>query len=622
MWKIYGLYYILQRLMINSLRNQFFKSAFWASIQYIPPSLGLAWKSSRWLCALIGLLTLMAAGLPIGIACLGKAIVDAIVQKNLSLTLLWVSTEATVVIIQAGIVRLLFLTQSILGAKLGADINILILEKAVSLELRHFENAEIYDSLSKARQQASIRPVAMVTDTMQLIQNSLTFMGYVGLLFAFNAWMVVALIAAAIPATISEMKFSNATFRMRNRRSPDNRRLNYLEYVLANDDHVKEVKVMGLSGLFLSRYQQLAYQFLKEDKDLSTQRTKWAYALSLLATLTFYGSYAAMATLAALSRITLGSLTLYVMAFRQGQQAFQSGLTAIGNMYESNLYMSNLFDFLAIQTLEDVLKEPSPFTENKTPLQSLETGFHFHQVGFKYEGTDHWVLRNITLTIPKGQSLALVGHNGAGKSTFIKLICRLYDPTEGYITLDGINLKDWPLNPLRKRIGAVFQDFNEYHLSVKENVGVGQVDQLNNEAQIHRAIERGGATEVIHDLADGLDSILGKWFHKGIDLSGGQWQKIALSRGFMREDADVLILDEPTAALDADAEQAVFERFRHLTKGKTSILISHRFPTVRMADHIVVLEKGSIIEQGNHATLLQKNGQYAHMFTLQAQGYQ
>jgi ATP-binding cassette subfamily B protein len=603
-----------------------FKSGLKASIGHIAPSFRLAYRSAPKLCIGITAVTLLSAVMPLGIAYMGKMIVDAIVAKNMADTLYFVGIEAALILIQSLILRVLFLLQSLLGAKLGADVNGLILEKAVTLELRHFEDSEIYDKLTNARRYASTRPVAMVTDLLQLIQNSLTFLGYIGLLLAFNAWIVLALILAAIPAAISEMRFSNATFRLRNWRSPETRRLNYLEWILATDEHVKEVKILGLSTLFLGRYKQLSNQFYLEDKKLMTRRSIWAYCLSILATCTFYIAYGLMAIAAALGRMSLGDLTMYVMAFRQGQQAFQSCLTAIGNMYEGNLYMSNLFDFLAIETREvspALPQETAGLTPagSKPPSPFLEEGLRFENVGFCYAGKTTWALRHITLFIPKGESLALVGHNGAGKSTFIKLLCRLYEPTEGQILLDGKDIQDWNLTLLRQRMGVVFQDFNQYQLSFRENVGLGNVNQMGDESRILKSIEEGGASDVLASMTKGLDTSLGRWFNAGVELSGGQWQKVALSRGFMREDADILILDEPTASLDAVAEQAVFERFQALTRGKTSILISHRFPTVRMADRIVVIEQGRIVEEGTHSDLLAHAGRYAHLFSLQAKGY-
>ncbi|MBP6218997.1 MAG: ABC transporter ATP-binding protein [Oligoflexales bacterium] len=590
-----------------------------ASFRHILPSLRLAWHSAPNLCIAVSILTLIASILPLFVAYFGKIIIDAIVAKNMETSLFWLAAEGGLVAIQSGVLRLLFFCQSLLGARLGVDVNILILEKAVTLELSHFEDATIYDQLTRARQQASIRPVAMVTDSLQLIQNILTFLGYVGLLITLSPWMVLGLILTAIPAAISEMRFSNAAFRLRNWRSPDTRRLNYLEYVLATDEHVKEVKVLGLSSLFLGRYRRLANQFYNDDKRLNQRRSFWAYLLSLLTTIAFYLCYGLLVLWASLSRITLGQLTLYVLSFRQGQQAFQSCLTAIGNMYEGNLYMSNLFEFLAI----DIQKPITKLEAKPASSENIQTeGIRFENVGFCYPGKTNWALRHIDLFIPKGRSLALVGSNGAGKSTFIKLILRLYTPSEGRILLDGKDLQDWPLDLLYKRVGVVFQDFNQYQLNVQENVGIGSVPDMENLEHIHRAIISGGAEQVLAELPHGVQTKLGRWFNDGMEVSGGQWQKIALSRGFMHDNADILILDEPTSALDAEAEQVVFERFAKLTKGKTSLLISHRFPTVRMADWIVVIEKGRILEQGTHKELLARpQSRYAYLFTLQAQGY-
>jgi len=590
------------------------------SFRYIKPSLILAWESSPALCAGVSVLTLGAALLPLGMAYVGKLIIDAVVAKQAMLTLKFIGLETAVMLLQSAVLQGLSLCQLLLGAKLGTDVNIKILEKAVTLELRHFEDSEIYDQLTKARRQASLRPSAMVTDSLQLIQNAVTFFGYVGVLFVLSPGIVLGLVVASIPATISEMKFSQAAFRLRNWRSPDTRKLNYLEVVLATDEHAKEIKVLGLSKLFLNRYRELGTQFYEEDKVLAIKRSKWAFVLSRVSALTFYGCYAWMGYGCAMGLMTLGSLTLYMVAFKQGQQAFQSCLTAIGNMYESNLYMSNLFDYFNIKTSQS---EPNHHIHNPSSavMHTDQKGIRFENVGFRYEGKTQWALRNINLDIPSQKSLALVGHNGAGKSTFIKLLCRLYTPTEGRILLDGIDLQHWDLEALHKRIGVVFQDFNQYQLKLKENVGVGQVEYLDDDAKVELAVQKGGANSVVESLEKGLETPLGRWFNGGLELSGGQWQKIALSRGFMRETADILILDEPTAALDAEAEQAVFERFRELTLGKTSILISHRFPTVRMADTIVVLEGGQIMEQGTHDELIALEGRYAHLFTLQAQGY-
>ncbi len=583
---------------------------------YTPKSLALAWLASPWRCITIVVLTLGSALFPIAVAYIGKMIIDAVVGKSLELAVRYVIYEFLIIAAQSILLRALFLHRSLLGARLGTDINVIILEKALTLELRHFENSEFYDQLSRARREASTRPVAMVTDTLQLVQNALTLSGYIALLISYSSWAVAGLVIAALPATIAEMKFSNAAFRLRNWRSPEGRKLNYVEYVLADDGHVKEVKALGLGAMLLKRYKDLSQTFYKEDKQLAVKRTFWSSLLSLIATLAFYGCYVVMVVEAATGKMSLGQLTLYVVAFRQGQQAFQSCLTAVGGMYEHNLYMSNLFQFLAI-----------PVGATKPAAAAVQTqlenshGIVFDNVGFQYPGKETWALRHIHLNVPEGKSLALVGHNGAGKSTFIKLLCRLYEPTEGRILLDGKDLRDWDAEQLRERIAVVFQDYNRYQFTLGENVGMGHLPEMENKDAILRALERGGAQDVLSSLSEGLDTPLGYWWRKGTELSGGQWQKIALARAFMREQADILILDEPTAALDAIAEEKVFERFRQLAVGKTAILISHRFPTVRMADRICVIENGKIIESGTHETLVADNGRYAELFRLQAKGY-
>jgi ABC-type multidrug transport system fused ATPase/permease subunit len=585
------------------------------SFTYTPRTLALVWRSSPRASLGLGALTLVASVVPLAVAWVGKAIMDAVVARDAALTLRYVLIELALIGGQALVQRALGLVRQLLGARLGIDINVMILEKALTLDIRHFEDADFYDQLTRARREASSRPVSVVNETFQLIQNGLTLAGYILLLVRFSGWAVMGLVIAAVPATIVEMRYSGKAFRLRNWRSPDTRRLAYLEYVLANDNHAKEVKLFGLGPMLLGRYKTLAETFYKEDAALAGRRTLWAYVLSLLATGAFYACYAVMAIAAATGKLSLGNMTLYVVAFRQGQQAFQSILSAIGGMYEDNLYMSNLFKYLSIPTATERLLPPPTAVV-------AEEGIRFEDVGFQYPGAKDFALRHLNLFIPKGQSLALVGHNGAGKTTFIKLMTRLYEPTEGRILLDGRDLRSWDLRELHARIGVIFQDFNEYQLKVRENVGVGSVDHLEDELRLRRAVEHGGATEVVAELKAGLDTPLGRWFNEGTELSGGQWQKIALARAFMREEADVLVLDEPTAALDAEAEHAIFERFRRLAKGRTTILISHRFPTVRMADRIIVLEHGRIIEEGTHDELVAAGARYAQLFALQAQGYQ
>ena len=592
------------------------------SFRYTPRTLALVWKASRSQSAILGALTLFSAILPLGIAYVAKAIIDAVVARSSALTLRWVLFELALVAAQSLVQRGLSLVRSMLGARLSLDVNAMILEKALTLELRHFEDPEFYDQLTRARREASSRPISVVNETFQLLQNTLTLLGYAALLVRFSSVAVLGLVLAAIPATISEMRFSHAAFRMRNWRSPESRKLNYLEYVLANDDHAKEVKLFGVGKTLLDRYRSMGEEFYKEDQKLAVKRAGWGFALSLIATSAYYGCYVVVALVAASGKMSLGDMTLYIMAFRQGQQAFQSILTAIGGMYEDNLYMSNLFRYLSIPTgsaSEPVIEAPPVATA--TDGVNGASGIRFEGVGYRYPGQDGWALSDVTLTIPKGQSVALVGPNGAGKTTLIKLLTRLYEPTKGSIFLDGRNLRDWPTEDLRRRIGVIFQDFNQYQFSARENIALGSIDHFDDEPRIRRAVAQAGADPVIDELPKGLDTPLGRWFHEGVELSGGQWQKLALARAFMREDADILVLDEPTASLDAEAEHAIFERFRKLASGRTTLLISHRFSTVRMADRILMFEKGRIIEEGSHADLVARGARYARLFSLQAEGY-
>jgi ATP-binding cassette, subfamily B, bacterial len=580
-------------------------------------TLRLVWRSSRSMTVALGILTLVGAVVPLGVAFAGKRIVDAVVARSRAETVRWVVCELLLVAALAVVQRSLGLIRNLLGARLGVDINVLILEKALGLGLPYFEDSEFYDKLTRARREASSRPISLVTESFGLVQSFITLVGYAAILARFNAWTVLALFVATIPATLAEMGFSRQVFKIRNWRSPESRRLLYLEYVLANDEHAKEVKLFGLGPLLLERYRTLSDEFYHQDRKLYVKRATWTQALSVVGTVAFYAAYGAMALTAAEGKLTLGDMTLYVVALRQGQQAFQSALSGIGSIYEHNLYMSNLWEYLRVAGAAPALT-PAP---GPTPAPRSSLGIVLDDVGFRYPGKDAWALRHVSLTIPAGESLALVGENGAGKTTLVKLLTRLYEPTEGRIWLDGRDLRDWRVDDLRRRFGVLFQDYNQYQLKVRENVGLGSVEHMADEPRVERAVESGGARDIVQSLPGGLDAGLGRWFQDGTELSGGQWQRIALSRAFMREEADILILDEPTASLDAEAEHAVFERFRRLALGRTTVVISHRFPTVRMARAIVVLEGGAIVERGSHEELLAMGGRYARMFELQARGY-
>ncbi|HEY3594286.1 MAG TPA: ABC transporter ATP-binding protein [Polyangiaceae bacterium] len=615
------------------------REALRGAFEHTPRTLALVWRSSPAGTLAIAALTLVSAVLPLGVAYAGKRIVDAVVAHDVHAAGRWVGTELALVAALAAAAQGLALVRQVAGARLGLDVNVAILEKAVRLELTDFEDADFYDRLTRARREASMRPLSVVSRGFTLVQSLITLFGYAALLFRFSGWVVGGLLLASVPATVAELRFSGQLFRLRNWRSPDSRKLLYLEYVLASDEHAKEVKLFGLGPVLLDRYKTLGESFYREDRVLSVKRARWAYALSLIATGTFYGCYLAMAFAAVRGHLSLGDLTLDMIAFRQGQQSFQSLLGSFSGIVEDNLYMSNLFAYLSsgagapLLASETVHSPAEPIVGAATngvthagvesaAIVGEERGIHFVDAGFRYPGREEWALRHVTLFIHPGQSLALVGPNGAGKTTFIKLLTRLYVASEGRVLLDGRDVLDWDEKALHQRIAVVFQDFAQYQFTAGENVGVGAVDHWTEEPQILRAVRSGGADEVVAGLKQGLSTPLGRWFRDGVELSTGQWQKIALARAFMREGADILVLDEPTASLDAESEHAVFDRFRELTRGKTSIIISHRFPTVRMADRILVLEGGHVIEDGTHAELLVKNGRYARFFELQAKAYE
>jgi ATP-binding cassette subfamily B protein len=421
------------------------------------------------------------------------------------------------------------------------------------------------------------------------------------------------LVLAGLPSFLAEAKFAGNAFRLFRWRSPETRMQNYLETVLAREDHAKEVKLFGLGPLLLERYRDIFRRLYREDRNLTIRRDSWGFMLGLIGTGALYGAYAWIVVATVTARITLGQMTMYMMLFRQGQSAVSASLSAIGGMYEDNLYLSTLYEYLETPV------DPAPGRERYGA--DPQDGVRFERVSFTYPGAEAPTLIDVDLHIRPGESLALVGENGSGKTTLIKLLTRLYSPDTGRILLDGRDLRAWDEATLRQRIGVIFQDFARYQLMVGENVGAGDVRYFEDEARWREASEKGMAAPFIDTMPAGFRTQLGKWFKEGRELSGGQWQKIALSRAFMRSAADILVLDEPTAAMDAAAEATIFEHFRALTRSRIAILISHRFSTVRMADQIVVIQGGRIVERGSHEELMALDGHYAHLFSLQAAGY-
>ena len=573
----------------------------------------LVWSTSRPLTLALMSLTLVAGTLPAAVAWVGAHIVDAVVARDGVRVLEWVLLEGVLVALLAGAQRGLSFCQSLLRAQLGQRVNVMILEKALTLSLAQFEDAEFYDKLTRARREASSRPLSLVMKAFGLVQNLISLASFAVLLIKFSPWAVAILLLAGLPAFIAETKFSGDAFRLFKWRSPETRMQLYLETVLAREDHAKEVKLYGLGERLLSRYRDIFNRLYREDRALTLRRDSWGFALGMIGTAAFYGAYAWIALEAVAARITLGQMTMYLMLFRQGQSAVSAGLSAIGGMYEDRLYLSTLYEYLEtpVAAARGGLKQgPHP-----------GDGLRFEQVSFTYPGATEPALRDVSLHLPPGASLALVGENGSGKTTLIKLLARLYEPTAGRILLDGLDLRDWDEASLRARIGVIFQDFARYQMLVGENIGAGDEPAFEDEARWREAAAKGRAAEFVADLPAGYRTQLGKWFKEGRELSGGQWQKIALSRAFMRTQADILVLDEPTAAMDAKAEAEVFAHFRELARGRMAILISHRFSTVRMADEIAVIAEGRIVERGSHAELMARDGRYATLFTLQAQGY-
>ena len=580
----------------------------------------LVWTTSRGLSFALGILSLIAGVLPAAAAWVGKLIVDSVVRaaetgaaEDQRAALTWVAVELGIVAALAAAQKGLSTCQQLLRALLGQRVNELILDKALTLDLAAFEDSELYDRMTRARREASQRPLSLVMRSFQLAQHSFSLIAYGGLLLQLSVWMFVVLVVAAIPSFFVETRFSADAFRLFTWRAPETRKQNYLEVLLAREDFAKEVKLFDLGPVFLDRYREIFEQLYAEDRALALRRGTWGFVLGLLSTIAFYGAYAWIAIQTIVKRITLGDMTMYLLVFKQGQAALASILSSIGGMYEDSLYLSNLYEYLDYEMPHD----GGDATSGPAPGD----GIRFENVSFTYPGVEEPALRGVSLHLRPGRKLALVGENGAGKTTLIKLLTRLYHPTEGRIVLDGLELDAWDLDALRKRIGVIFQDFVRYQLAAGENVGVGDVRAFADPDRWRTAAEKGMAHDFIERLPRGYDTQLGRWFDDGHELSLGQWQKVALSRAFMREQADILVLDEPTASMDAEAEATVFERFGRLAKDKMVILISHRFSTVRMADEIVVLERGQVTERGTHETLMNEDGQYAHLFTLQAAGY-
>lgn len=574
------------------------------------------------LTVLVVLQILDALGL-VAIAWVGKQIIDTIVvaighppPRPLSPALFWVGIELGLLIGRALIGQIQTFVQGILRSKLGLHVNLLILEKAARVGYARFEEPEFQNALAQARREASSRPYDLVIQVLSLGRHAITLAGYAGLILGIGPWAIPVILAAALPPFLAEARHGRRVFAMQKARTARNRRLFYLESVLTNETSVKEVKIFHLARWLRELYREIHVGFQGEERALAREHARWAIALGLLGTLAIYGAYATIVVRTVSGVITLGAMTLAITVLRQGQSTLQAALSSIARAYEDDLFMTTLFDFLA---LPDDEPDADETFEDRGEAPTAPPRIEFRGVGFRYPGAARDALRDVDLVIEPGETLALVGKNGAGKTTLVKLLVGLHRPTRGTILVDGVDVATISVSELRRKVGVIFQDFARFQFKAKDNVGVGWLPAQEDDTSIGKAIDDAGAREIVARLPLGLETPLGRAFG-GDDLSGGQWQRIALARAFMRR-SRILILDEPTAALDAEAEYEIFQRFRELSRGRTALLITHRFSTVRIADRIVVFEDGAIVEEGTHAALVAHGGRYATMFGRQAEGY-
>jgi ATP-binding cassette subfamily B protein len=589
----------------------------------LPRAFQLVWQASRPGTIGMALITLVAAGLPAAQAWVGKLIVDSVVAalgarlaaaEALQLALPYILLEFGLITASELLSEGRALLHRRLSNRLMHTINVSIIRKALALDLHFFEDATFYDKLQNARHEASWRSLEMVDTCFSLAQNVITLLSFLAILLTFSPLLTLLLLFATLPAFIARIRNSNEFYGFRIGHTPESRRMRYLEHLLTTDSTIKEIKLFNLGQPLLARYQELFRSYDREDMRLARKRARASALWGLVSSASYYAAYTWIVWRTVIGALTLGDMTLYLTICRQAQGTFQGLFFGVGQVYEGGLFLEDLFGFLALQPLTAAPARPRPAP------RPIAGGIEFRGVGFRYPGREEWALREVSLHIRPGEKLALVGANGAGKTTLVKLLTRLYDPTEGQILLDGVDLREYDLDDLRERIGVIFQDFVHYHATARENIGFGQIQALEDDRRLAVAAQRGGADEVVAALPQGYETMLGRWFERGHELSGGQWQKLALGRAFMR-DGEVLVLDEPTAALDAEHEYEIFQRFRNLTAGKIALLISHRFSTVRMADRIAVLEGGHLTELGTHQELLDQDGTYARLFNMQAEGY-
>ena len=589
------------------------------ALRLIPRFLGMVWRVKPAYAAAILSFRVLLAFSPAVQLWIGKLIIDGVLANIGATTPDWtglfrlVALELVVALASDVLQRTSNLLESLLGDLFGNRLSVQIMEHAATLDLENFEDPEFYDSLQRARQQ-TVGRIGLLAVLLGMGQSALSLITLLGVLIVFNGWLVLMLVLAVLPSFIGETHFAGLSYSLLYKWTPERRELDYLRYVATSDVTAKEVKLFGLADYFTRKYERLADEFYEANRALSIKRAATSGGLTAVSTLGYYAAYVFIIVDTVRGFLTLGELTMLVGTFRQSRGMISGILLRSADMYRQSLFLRDLFTFLEMKPRTASPEHPVPVP------RPIRDGVVFENVGFRYPDKEDWALRGVSLRIGANERVALVGENGAGKTTLVKLLARLYDPTEGRILLDGIDLREYDVDELRGMIGVIFQDFVRYDLKVRENIAVGQIDAIGDQPRIVRAAEMSLADGVIAGLESGLDHMLGRRFKGGANLSGGEWQKVGLARAYMR-DAQILILDEPTASLDARAEYQVFERFADLTEGRMAVLISHRFSTVRMADRIVVLEDGTVTEDGTHDELLVLSGRYAELFTLQAAGY-
>ncbi len=590
------------------------------ALKNLPAFFKLIWETHRGMFMANVLLRLVRSAFPVLLLYIGKLIIDEVVQlvqtsgdHDLKYLFELVALEFGLAILSDVFNRIVTLLDSLLGDLVANKSSVNLMRHAGTLDLDQFEDSSFYDKLERARQQ-TVRRTVLMTQVLTQMQSLITIGFLIVGLVALAPWLIILLIIAIIPAFWGETHFNERSYSLSRQWTPQRRELDYYRYIGASDETAKEIKMFGLSDFISNHFKSLADQYYGENKKIAVARSYWGSLFAAIGSIGYYIAYVLIILKTVNGEISVGDLTFLAGSFSRLRGLMEGVLNSFSSVAEGALYLQDFFDFFKIQpkiiSNPDVRVVPNP----------IRQGFVFENVGFRYRNAEKWAVRNLSFTLQAGEKLALVGENGAGKTTIAKLLARLYDPVEGRILLDGYDLREYDPASLRNEIGVIFQDFVRYQMTVSRNIAVGKIEELNNTERISKAAVQSLANQVIEKLPNRFDQVIGKRFAEGVDLSGGEWQKLAIGRAYMR-DAQVLALDEPTAALDARAEYEVFQRFINLTKGKTTLLISHRFSTVRMADRILVLDKGKCLEIGTHEELIAKKGKYAELFELQAQGY-